>query len=166
MLLKTRGLVTSQVNCNKKGAEGLMVDGGAYDSGKSYKDSKLCNVFFTRELARRLQAQNSKVTVNCLSPGLIPSKTFFRNQDASFSGVFAFAAMNVLKIGETTEFGGDCLNFMALDPSLDGKSGLFYSAQPPGKHVFQEKEVSDEALDDAKAKQLWAKTAAIVGVEA
>lgn len=147
-----------------KGPAGLMVDGGAYDSGKSYKDSKLCNVLFTLELARRLKASGSTVTANCLSPGLIPSKTFFRNQSPLFSDVFAFASRNVLKIAETTEFGGDTLTFMALDKSLEGKSGLFYSAIPPGAHVFVEKTPSPEALDEAKAKELWSRTAKVVAL--
>lgn len=148
----------------RAGAAGLMVDGAAYDSGKSYKDSKLCNVLFTLELARRLRQQGSRVTVNCLSPGLIPSKTFFRNQDAGFADIFAFAAKNVLSIAETTEFGGDTLTFMALDPSLDERSGLFYSAVPPGKHVFTEQTPSPEARNEAEAAELWRRSAAVVGL--
>ncbi len=41
-----------------------MVDGGAYDADKAYKDSKLCNMLFTRELSRRLEAAGSKVGHN------------------------------------------------------------------------------------------------------
>jgi len=148
----------------RAGAGGLMVDGGKYNSGKAYKDSKLCNVLFTLELARRLKQQGSMVTVNCLSPGLIPSKSFFRNQDAGFADIFAFAARNVIKIAETTEFGGDTLTFMALDPSLDGKSGLFYSAVPPGQHVFVERVPSPEALNKAEAAELWRRSTAVVGL--
>jgi len=141
-----------------------MVDGGAFNAGKAYKDSKLCNVLFTLELARRLKLQGSKVTVNCLSPGLIPSKTFFRNQNQTFSNTFAWAATNILRIAETTEFGGDTLCYMALQPSLDGKSGLFYSAVPPGAHVFVERTPSPEARDEAEAAELWKRSAALVGV--
>lgn len=126
------------------GKDAPMVDGGAFDAGKAYKDSKLCNVLFTLELARRLKSQGSRVTANCMSPGLMPTPTFFRNQNPTFAGVFAFAATNLLKIAETPVFGGDTLSFMALDPSLDGRSGLFYSAIPPGRHVFVEKTPSSD----------------------
>lgn len=146
------------------GKDVFMVDAGAYDPGKAYKDSKLCNVLFTLELARRLEANGSKVTVNCLSPGLIPSPTFFRYQDKTFSGVFAFAASNLLKIAETTEFGGDTLTFMALDPSLEGRSGVFFSAIPPGAHTFVEKEPSAEARNATEAAELWRRSATLVGV--
>jgi len=53
------------------GAGFAMVDGSAYDADKAYKDSKLCNVLFARELERRLQAAGSPVQVNAFGPGLI-----------------------------------------------------------------------------------------------
>ena len=48
-----------------------MVDGGVFNADKAYKDSKLCNVLFTRELQRRLDEKGSSVKVNCFNPGLI-----------------------------------------------------------------------------------------------
>jgi len=146
-----------------KGAS-AMVDGGSWDAGKAYKDSKLANVEFTLELARRLKQEGSKITVNCLSPGLIPSPTFFRNQSPAFAGTFAWAANNLLHISETTEFGGDTLVFMALDKGLEGRSGVFFSAVPPGQHVFMEKIPSPEARDETEAAELWRRSAALVGL--
>lgn len=51
-----------------------MVDGAAFNADKAYKDSKLCNVLFTRELQRRLNEKGSGVKVNCFNPGLIVGK--------------------------------------------------------------------------------------------
>lgn len=52
-----------------EGGKGFsMVDGGKYDPDKAYKDSKLCNLLFMGEAARREQG---KMTVNAFSPGLI-----------------------------------------------------------------------------------------------
>lgn len=56
-----------------------MVDGGAYDPDKAYKDSKLCNMMFMAEASRRLAPKG--ISVNAFSPGLIASPNgFFRNQ--------------------------------------------------------------------------------------
>lgn len=68
-----------------------MVDGEAYNGDKAYKDSKLCNVLFTRELQRRLESADDtkKIVVNCFSPGLITSSGFFRYQSPFFSKVCA-----------------------------------------------------------------------------
>jgi NAD(P)-dependent dehydrogenase (short-subunit alcohol dehydrogenase family) len=40
-----------------------------YDTRQVYAQSKLCNILFTRELAKRLS--NTKVTVNALHPGVV-----------------------------------------------------------------------------------------------
>jgi protochlorophyllide reductase len=63
-----------------------MVDGGAYDPDKAYKDSKLCNMMFMAEAARRLEAKG--IVVNAFSPGLIADPNgFFRNQNQLFAKV-------------------------------------------------------------------------------
>jgi|AntAceMinimDraft_11_1070367.scaffolds.fasta_scaffold63687_1 NAD(P)-dependent dehydrogenase (short-subunit alcohol dehydrogenase family) len=46
-----------------------MADGGSYDGNKAYKDSKLCNILFARELAARLTAAGVGITCNTFSPG-------------------------------------------------------------------------------------------------
>ena len=52
-----------------------MVDGAAaYDGGKVYKDSKLCNVLFAREALARYPG----VDVRSFNPGFIPSSGLFR----------------------------------------------------------------------------------------
>ena len=45
-----------------------LAGGGKYDPDKAYKDSKLCNLLFMGEAARR---EEGKITVNAFSPGLI-----------------------------------------------------------------------------------------------
>lgn len=63
-----------------------MVDGNPFNADKAYKDSKLCNVLFTRELQRRLDANpaTSGIVANCFSPGLIVSTGLFRDQNPLF----------------------------------------------------------------------------------
>lgn len=53
----------------KAGARFDMVSGGAFDADKAYKDSKLCNILFARELDRRLAKRGVTATVNAFGPG-------------------------------------------------------------------------------------------------
>ena len=75
-----------------------MIDSSEYDSDKTYKDSKLCNVITCLEQARRLQKERSKVTCNCMNPGLIPTTGLFREFNPIFTTVFAFLTKNVFKV--------------------------------------------------------------------
>uniref|UniRef100_A0A7S1ZYS0 protochlorophyllide reductase n=1 Tax=Ditylum brightwellii TaxID=49249 RepID=A0A7S1ZYS0_9STRA len=140
-----------------------MVDGEKFDADKAYKDSKLCNVLFTRELQRRLDKDGTGIKVNCFSPGLIVGTGLFRDQNPLFTKVFDIAATNLLKVGESVHWGGGTLEYMILDKTVASKGGLFYTAAPgSGKYgddaygkQFAPAEVSKEARDDAKARELW-----------
>jgi protochlorophyllide reductase len=153
------------------GADFAMLDGSAYNADKAYKDSKLCNVLFARELQRRLSAANSVVTVNAFGPGLITRTGFFRYQNPLFVKLFDFATNDIFHVAETVEGGGDCLVYMATSPALEGKGGLYYNngiAPGEGKtgHKFERGEVSAEARDDAEAAALWQYSERLVGMSA
>lgn len=149
-----------------------MVDGGSFDADKAYKDSKLCNVLFTRELQRRLDASGAGIKANCFNPGLIVGTGLFRDQNPLFTKVFDFAATDLLKVGESTHWGGGALEYMALDKTVGSKGGLYYTS-PPGSskygdaafgEQFGDTQVSEEAQDDAKAKKLWELSEKLVGL--
>ena len=153
------------------GADFAMLDGSAYNADKAYKDSKLCNVLFARELQRRLSAANSAVTVNAFGPGLITRTGFFRYQNPLFVKLFDFATNDIFHVAETVDGGGDCLVYMATSPALEGKGGLYYNngiAPGEGKtgHKFERGEVSAEARDDAEAAALWQYSERLVGMSA
>jgi len=153
------------------GADFAMLDGSAYNADKAYKDSKLCNVLFARELQRRLSAANSAVTVNAFGPGLITRTGFFRYQNPLFVKLFDFATNDIFHVAETVDGGGDCLVYMATSPELEGKGGLYYNngiAPGEGKtgHKFERGEVSAEARDDAEAAALWQYSERLVGMSA
>jgi protochlorophyllide reductase len=151
-----------------------MVDGGAFNADKAYKDSKLCNVLFTRELQRRLTDRGSGVRVNCFNPGLIVGTGLFRDQNQVFTKVFDVAATNLLKVGETTHWGGGALEYMTLSSKVGEQGGAYYTS-PPGSskygddafgREFKVSEVSKEARssDDGKAKRFWELSEKLVGV--
>jgi protochlorophyllide reductase len=143
-----------------------MIDGGDWDADKAYKDTKLCNVLFTKELSERLKKTGSKVTVNSFGPGLITRSGFFRSQNPLFVGVFDFATNDLFKVAETVEGGGRCLTYMIASPSLEGKSGVYYNngIAGYGGHSFEESITSQESMDEKEARQLWEASSVAVGL--
>jgi len=141
-----------------------MVDGGAFDADKAYKDSKLCNILFTAEASRRLAKLNPKATAHAFSPGLIPSPDgFFRYQPKFFAKTFS-AISTKLGVAETAAFGGACLSYAATSPDLDAFTNGWLDTEPPGKHQLLCHEPSAEARDVAEQKRLWALSEKLVGL--
>ena len=89
---------------------------GIFNTRTTYGHSKLAQILFTREMARRL-GKDSNVKVYALHPGVVetdlgrnsPSKT----QQAPMKRI-------------TVELGAQTTLFCALDESLDNESGLYY----------------------------------------
>ena len=73
-----------------------MVDGGEFNADKAYKDSKLTNVLFTRELQRRLRNSGSNIQVSCFNPGLIVGTGLFRDQNQVFTKVLPYFTLPYL----------------------------------------------------------------------
>ena len=116
-----------------------------------YSRSKLCNILFNRELARRLQG--SGVTANALHPGFVATR-FGDN-----SGGLMRTVLKVAKpIGAITpEEGAKTIIYLASSPAVANVSGLY----------FQKCKVATptaEARNDDDAKRLWEISAQIAGM--
>src|SRR3989449_4639085 len=122
-----------------------------YRGFKVYGRSKLCNILYTRELARRLAGTG--VTANCLHPGLVATR--FGDQ----SGGLLSNVVRVAKVlAISPEEGADTLVYLASSPEVANVSGgYFYKCRPaiPSK----------EAQNDAAAQRLWGETAELAGTE-
>ena len=108
-----------------------------------YSKSKLANILFTRELARRLDGTN--VTVNALHPGFVASR-FGRDGD---TGRFGDVAMLVTRPFAINAAQGALTSIhVASSPDVDGITGQYWYkcalATP-----------SRAAQDDAAARRLW-----------
>jgi len=108
---------------------------------KAYSMSKLMNVLFTYELARRLQGTN--VTANCLHPGFVASN-FARNN----GGLVRFA-MRFIPGQIPVEEGAKCPVYLASAPEVEGVSGKFFNFDT------KEKRSADESYQESVAKRLW-----------
>jgi len=117
---------------------------------KVYGRSKLCNILFTRELARRLQGTG--VTANCLHPGFVATR--FADQ----SGGFMSFGIGVGKhFALTPEQGAETLVYLASSPEVAGMTGKYF-------HKCRPINPSRAAQDDGAAQRLWDETAKIAGM--
>lgn len=118
-----------------------------YWSSTAYAQSKLANVLFTRELARRLRG--TKVTTYSLHPGAIRTEltrhVSFVTDYAIGRALFFVVSWPFLK---EPWYGAQTTICCAVDSSLASESGKYYSD-------CVEKQPSDAAQDDAVARRLW-----------
>jgi NAD(P)-dependent dehydrogenase (short-subunit alcohol dehydrogenase family) len=123
-----------------------------YFSYVAYGRSKLCNILFTRELARRLQG--TTVTANCLHPGFVATR-FADSSDGLMRAGFGIAK----KMGAISpDAGAKTIIYLASSSEVDGVSGLYFSRCAP-------ETPTPEAQDDAAAKRLWEISAKIAGMD-
>jgi NAD(P)-dependent dehydrogenase (short-subunit alcohol dehydrogenase family) len=125
-----------------------------YSIGRAYGRSKLANILFTRELARRLTGAG--VTANCIHPGLV-STGLGQRPGGIFSAVvrsffFMFAG--------PPEPGADTIVYVATSPDVASVTGQYFV--PVGKQA----EPSAAARDDIAARRLWDESARIAGYSA
>jgi NAD(P)-dependent dehydrogenase (short-subunit alcohol dehydrogenase family) len=112
-----------------------------YGSMTAYGTSKLCNILFTRELARRLAGRN--VAVNCFHPGGVGTG-FGSNNKGLLKTVFGLAKPLLL----TPEKGADTLVWLASAPEAEQFSGGYFVR----RRLTQP---SAGGRDDAAAARLW-----------
>ena len=119
-----------------------------YSEMKAYAQSKLANVLFAAELARKLKA--TKVTSNSLHPGVVATKFGVTAGPANnfFYRVFGF-------LMETPAQGARTSIYAASSPELEGVTGKYLSACKITKP-------SAEAVNENVAKKLWDLSAKLV----
>ncbi len=113
-----------------------------YKGWPAYCKSKLCNIMFTYELARRLQGCGT--TANCLHPGFV--KTNFGNNNKtsvrmSLSAAKAVGAINVKKGAKTSIY-------LASSEEVEGVTGHYFSKCKSKQSSKQSNVIKDQ-------KRLW-----------
>ncbi len=121
-----------------------------YSAMRAYANSKLANILFTRELARRLSG--STVTANCLHPGTV--RTRFGQSGSSWMRAGLRLGGPLMR---SPESGASTVIYLASAPAVGGRSGGYYVS---GKL----REPSRAARDDQAARRLWEISARLTGV--
>jgi NAD(P)-dependent dehydrogenase (short-subunit alcohol dehydrogenase family) len=122
-----------------------------YRGLKAYGRSKLCNILFTRELARRWAGTG--VTVNCLHPGFVATRLGQRDLHP-----LALLIRFAMLFAGRPEKGAQTIVYLASHPELADVSGGYF-------HERRQITPSLEAQNDDTAKRLWVESARLAGVE-
>ena len=123
----------------------------SFGATKAYSRSKLCNILFTRELARRLRGTG--VTANCLHPGFVATR--FGDQ----SGVLISPFVRLAKIFATSPTkGAETIIYLASSSEVSETTGQYFYKSAPTTP-------SSRAQDDRSALLLWQHSAALAGMK-
>jgi len=124
-----------------------------YNLYKAYAQSKLANILFTYELARRLG--DTKVTINCLHPGMVRTKIWQKSGRSMLMKVFMRIFSLCLK---SAQEGAQTSIYLASSPELESITGKYFIDK---KMVLS----SPVSYDEGLAKQLWEVSEKLVGLK-
>jgi NAD(P)-dependent dehydrogenase (short-subunit alcohol dehydrogenase family) len=145
------------VNTSSDAHKGNQVDFGDLQSSKDYRAfrvygrSKLCNILYTRELARRWAGAG--ITANSLHPGFVATR--FGDQSGGAMSVVIRVAKSIFAISQ--EKGAETIIYLASSPDVAGVSGKYF-------YKCAESTPTNEAQDDDSARRLWEETERLTGV--
>ncbi len=112
-----------------------------YNQLQAYALSKVANILFTYELARRLDGTG--VTVNCVHPGGVNSN-FYKNSGVRlriFSALFGWTM-------RSPEKGADTVIYLAASPEVEGITGKYFKDR---KQI----ESSKLSMDEEVSRRMW-----------
>lgn len=122
-----------------------------YSAFKAYGQSKLANILFTYQLAKKLQG--TSVTVNCLHPGVV--RTGFGKD---VSGLFSVGVRILSPFMMSPQKAARAAVYLATAPELENVTGKHFSK---GK----EEKSSRESYDEYMAERLWEVSSKLAGID-
>ncbi|HKD80546.1 MAG TPA: SDR family oxidoreductase [Candidatus Angelobacter sp.] len=144
------------VNVASNAHTGRQLDFNDLQSEKNYRGlnvygrSKLKNILFTRELAKRWAGTG--VTANCLHPGFVSTR--FGDQSG---GLLSLAVRAAKIFAISPEQGAETIVYLASSDEVAGSTGLyFYKCKPANP--------TQEAQDDKSASRLWQESEKLAGI--
>ena len=117
----------------------------------AYGQSKLAEVLFTYELARRLQGTG--VTANCLHPGFVATNF----GQIGTAPVMRTAVKFISRFGMSPEEGAKTSIYLASSPDVEGVTGTYFVKSIP-------KRSASISYDESLQRQLWEQSAKLVNL--
>ncbi|HYC31201.1 MAG TPA: SDR family oxidoreductase [Gemmatimonadales bacterium] len=124
----------------------------SYDSTDVYAETKLMNVLFTYELARRLEGTG--VTANCLHPGAVATGLL-----ADYMKLPLVGGAVAKTIGASPEQGADTILYLAASPEVASVTGGYFSERRKARS-------SALSHDERVARRLWELSERLTGLDA
>jgi NAD(P)-dependent dehydrogenase (short-subunit alcohol dehydrogenase family) len=121
--------------------------GRDYSAFGAYANSKLANVLFTYELARRLEGTG--VTANCLHPGGVGTNLF--------RGLPRFLQALIKLVTISPERGARTSIYLASSPDVEGVTGKYFARR-------KQETSSAASYDEDAARALWDLSAELTGL--
>jgi NAD(P)-dependent dehydrogenase (short-subunit alcohol dehydrogenase family) len=122
-----------------------------YSGWRAYGQSKLANILFTRELARRLNS--AEITVNALHPGVVASE-FGRNNR---TGWMPWLQAMYRPFCRSNEKGADTAVWLAATPEIEGVTGKYFKDR-------KVRAAAPQAMNDDDAGRLWRVSEELTGL--
>ena len=120
-----------------------------YSAMRAYSQSKLANVMWTYELARRLEG--SGVTANCLHPGAVA--TSFGGSIPLINWIYRLGG----RFMRTPEEGAETVIYLASSPEVEGVTGKYFQDCRPINSA-------PRSYDREAARRLWQVSVELTGV--
>jgi retinol dehydrogenase-14 len=120
-----------------------------FSGQRAYNQSKLANVMFTYELARRLEGTG--VSANALHPGV--TRTAFGAEDPT--GAMAPLIAVLRPFMKSPEQGADTAVYLASSPEVEGVTGRYFAGR-------KAKKSNKSSYDNAATARLWEVSAGLV----
>ena len=128
----------------------------SYSGFRAYQRSKLANVLFSNELARRLDRTDRAITSNSFHPGAIPGSGFARFLPGPLPQLFA--ALGRLPMTTTVEEGAATAVYLAASPRAEEITGQYFTDCEP-------ETPSAAARDTTTQRRLWAESAELLAID-
>jgi NAD(P)-dependent dehydrogenase (short-subunit alcohol dehydrogenase family) len=133
-----------------------LIEPGPFSEWAAYCRSKLSNIHFSNELARRLDNAGSAVTSNSFHPGIIPGSEFSRTLPGPLQQFGDL--LDEVPLTDSPEDGAATMTYLAASGDVEGATGKYYAR-------CRKRRPAPDARDEQAQRDLWKRSADLLDIE-